>query len=401
MRTIVVATLFLPALAGAWGIDLILAGAVAGSEPVAPQAQPATPQTPPMTPQAQSVTPQPGALQEQPPAPTPPAAPQTQPVTPPAQPVIQKTQPVLIDRIAAVINQEIITLSEVQETVLQQAVALAATRGESKPRMGDAAFAAAALTPKALAQQLHRMVERRLQQQAAQQHGITVGEAELHQALEDIKTRNRFASDEALARALEAEDMTLEQYRQQLRSELLVAKVVNREVRSTIVISPEEMERYYHDHQNDFSMPERIKLRQIFLAAPASNAEEHAGKRAKAQSILEQLRNGAEFDQLARRYSDGPEAKEGGALGWFSPGTLTPQLDRVAFTLDKGQISDLIESPSGWHILKLEDREGHRQQTFDQVKEAVRARLQEQRAQERYEEWFGELRRNAYVDIRL
>jgi peptidyl-prolyl cis-trans isomerase SurA len=310
-------------------------------------------------------------------------------------------EPVIIDRIAAVVNRDVITLSDVQEAVLQQAVAVAAARGGSKPQAGDPAFAAGALTPEALSQQLHRLIDRRLQEQAAEQHGITVSEAELHQALEDIKTRNRFDSDRALATALAAEGLTVEQYRRQLRSELLAAKLVNREVRSTVVISPEEVRGYYDHHPEEFALPGRVKLRQIFFAAPAANAEEHANKRAKAQTVLEGLKGGADFDQMARRYSDSPEAKEGGSLGWFTPGTLMAQLDRIAFTLKDGQISDVIESPQGWHILKVEAREGHRQQTFEQAKETVHDRLMAERTQQRYEEWFLELRRSAYVDIRL
>jgi peptidyl-prolyl cis-trans isomerase SurA len=332
---------------------------------------------------------------------TEPAIPKTESAAPPAQPVIQKTQPVIIDRIAAVVNQEVITLSTVQEAVLQQAVTVAASRGGLQPQSGDPAFAAAVLTPQSLVQQLRRLIDRRLQQQAAEQHGIAVTDEELHQALEDIKTRNRFASDDDLAKALAAEGLTVDHYRQQLRAELVVAKLVNREVRSTVVISPEEVQHYYEQHPDEFSLPERVKLRQILVAAPAANAEEHASKRAKAQTVLEQLRSGAEFDQMARRFSDGPEAKEGGVLGWFAPGSLMPQLDRAAFTLQNGQITEVIESPLGWHILKLEEREGHRQQAFEPVKEAVHGRLMEQRIQQRYEEWFLELRRNAYVDIRL
>jgi peptidyl-prolyl cis-trans isomerase SurA len=364
--------------------------AIARAEPTGPQPETVTPQAEPAAPPAQP------EIQK-----TQPVIPQVQPAIPPVEPVIQKTQPVIIDRIAAVVNQDVITLSEVQEAVLQQAVAVAVSRGGPLPQPGDPNVAAAALTPQALSQQMRRLIERRLQQQAAEQHGITVTEAELRQALEDIKTRNRFASDEALAKALTAEGMTMEAYRQQLRTELLVAKLVNREVRSTVVVSMEEAQHYYDQHADDFSLPERVRLRQIFLAAPADNAEEHAGKRAKAQAILEQLRSGAEFDQLARRFSNGPEAKEGGLLGWFTPGSLMPQLDRAAFGLQNGQISDLIESPLGWHILKMEEREGHRRQPFESIKEAVHSRLMEQRTQERYEEWFLELRRNAYVDIRL
>lgn len=396
MRAIIIMMImvYLPGLVGAVPLfDITNARA----EPAASQAQPAPHPAQPVIPMTQPVVPQ-----------AQPVVPQATPVIPPAQPVIQTTQPVvpqakpvIIDRIAAVVNLDVITLSDVEEAVLQQAVAIAASRGGSRPQAGDPVFAAAALTPQALSLQLHRLVDRRLQEQDAEQHGITVTDAELHQALEDIKTRNRFASDEALATALATEGLTLEQYRRQLRSELLVAKLVNREVRSTVVISPEETRLYYDQHPEEFALPERVKLRQIFFASPSANAEDHADTRAKAQTVLEQLKNGADFDQMARRYSNGPEAKEGGELGWFTPGTLMAQLDRVAFTLQDGQISDLIESPQGWHILKMEAREGHRQQTFEQAQEKVHALLMEQRTQQRYEEWFLELRRNAYVDIRL
>jgi len=378
---------FLPGLVGAGplfdGANARAESPVAQTETAIPPAQPSIQVTQPGIPPAK------------------PVIPMTQPVIPQAQPVILQAQPVIIDRIAAVVNLDVITLSDVEEAVLQQAVAVAASRGGSRPQAGDPVFAAAALTSQALSQQLHRLVDRRLQEQDAEQHGITVTDAELHQALEDIKTRNRFASDEALATALAAEGLTLEQYRRQLRSELLVAKLVSREVRSTVVISPEEVRHYYDQHPEEFALPERVKLRQIFFAAPAANAEDHANAQAKAQTVLEQLKNGADFDQMARRYSNGPEAKEGGELGWFTPGSLMPQLDRIAFTVKDGQISDLIESPQGWHILKIESREGHRQETFEQAQEKVHALLMEQRTQQRYEEWFLELRRNAYVDIRL
>jgi peptidyl-prolyl cis-trans isomerase SurA len=360
-------------LSGLIGMGVLSHGAVALAEPSTPPGPPMLPMTEPAIPPANSMT----------------------------QPVVSQAKPVLIDRIAAVVNRDVITLSDVQEAVLQQAVAVAASRGVPRPQAGDPVFASAALTTRALSQQLHHLVDRRLQEQDAEQLGITVTDAELHQALEDIKTRNRFTSDEVLATALATEGLTLEQYRRQLRSELLVAKLVNREVRSTVVVSPEEVRAYYDQHPEEFALPERIRLRQIFFAAPAGNEEEHANARASAQAVLDELNNGADFAQMARRYSNGPEAKEGGELGWFTPGSLMPQMDRIAFTLKDGQISGLIDTPQGWHILKMEAREGHHQETFEQAREKVHGRLMEQRTQQRYEEWFLELRRNAYVDIRL
>jgi peptidyl-prolyl cis-trans isomerase SurA len=384
-------------LSGLTGMGLLGHGAVALAEPSALPVPPMVPMTEPAVPPAKPVNPQAKPINPQ----AKPINPQAKPINPMTQPVVPQAKPVLIDRIAAVVNRDIITLSDVQEAVLQQAVAVAAARGGSRPQAGDPVFASAALTSQALSQQLHRLIDRRLQEQDAEQLGITVTDAELHQALEDIKTRNRFTSDEALATALATEGLTLEQYRRQLRSELLVAKLVNREVRSTVVVSPEEVRVYYDQHPEEFALPERIRLRRIFFAAPAANEEEHANARANAQAVLDELNNGADFDQMARRYSNGPEAKEGGELGWFTPGSLMPQLDRIAFMLKDGQISGLIDTPQGWHILKMEAREGHHQETFEQAQEKVHARLMEQRTQERYEEWFLELRRNAYVDIRL
>ena len=302
-------------------------------------------------------------------------------------PVAPQAEPVLIDRIAAIVNREVITLSEVQEALLQQSA-------------GDAAVAERLLTPRALREQLRRLIDGRLQAQAAEQRGLTVTDLELGQAIGEIKSRNGFDSDEQFAAALATERMTLEQYRERLRREILTAKLINREVRAQVVVSDEELRDYYADHAGEFSLPERVKLRQIvFFSPPGSPAR--ADGRARVLDVLAQLRNGADFDQLARRYSEGPEAREGGELGWFSQGSLVGELDRAAFTLQDGQASEPIESPAGWHLLTVEAREGNQRRPFEQVKEALREQRLEEKIRQRYEEWFLELRQQAYVDIRL
>lgn len=304
--------------------------------------------------------------------------------------------PVVIDRIAAIVNKEVITLSDLQEALLQQASA-----GPGRPAAGDPAVAERVLTPQALQRELRRLIDHRLQVQAAEQHGLSVNDQELRQALEEIKSRNGFASDEQLSAALAAERLTLEEYRERLRREILTAKLVNREVRSRVVVSPGELRDYYTGHADEFSLPQRVKLRQIFLAAPAGDPALRDGKRTRGQELLKQLQDGADFALLARRYSDGPEAKEDGELGWFAPGSLMPELDAAAVTLKEGQLSGLIESPAGWHILRVEQREGSQQMPFEQAREALRERLMEEKLRQRYEEWALELRRKAYVDIRL
>ncbi|MEW6324836.1 MAG: peptidyl-prolyl cis-trans isomerase [Nitrospirota bacterium] len=301
-------------------------------------------------------------------------------------------EPVIIDRIAAVVNQDIITLSDVQEALLQPGAA----PGQLP---ADPAAAERRLTPEALQQQLRLLIEERLHAQAAEQRGLTVTELELGQALDDIKSRNQFTSDEQLAAALAAERLTLDQYRERLRREILVAKLVNREVRAHLVVSPEELRRYYDQHADEFSLPTRVKLRQIVFLAP-EDSPARVQKRTKALGVLEQLRNGADFERLARLHSDGPEAKDGGALGWFAQGALIPALDQAAFALPEGRVSELIETPAGYHLLVVEEREGRQKRPFEQVEQALRDRLLEEKMRRRYEEWTLELRRNAFVDIR-
>lgn len=307
-------------------------------------------------------------------------------------------EPVVIDRIAAIVNREVITLSDIEEALLKKGAPTVASPSSGRI---DPDAAAALLTPRALGRELHRLINRQLELQAAKQLGIAATDEELRQAIDDIKTRNHFTSDRELSTALAAEGLTLDQYREQLRTELTVAKLINREVRNSVVVSADDAHQYYVDHPDEFLRPGRVKLRQIFIAAPAADSSTRATQRAKAQAALAQLQSGGDFAQLARRYSDGADAKDGGDIGWFAKGALMPQLDQVAFALHRGESSGLIESPAGWHILKVDDQEALRQEPFDAVKAAILERLMESKVRRRYEEWFLELRHDAYVDIRL
>lgn len=315
---------------------------------------------------------------------------------PPGLPAV-RAESLIIDRIAAVVNGDIITLSEVQEAVLQQANGRLIGSGTAVSQE----TAAATLTRGALLPQLRQLINRRLELQEAKRLGVESSETELTQALDDIKRRNSFSSDAELERALAAEGLTLARYREQLREELVVAKLLNREVRGRAIVPPEEARDYYDTHRQEFVLPSRVRLRQIFLAAPIDQPVVHQQRRIQAQAAWEQLRGGADFGQQARLLSDGPEAADGGELGWFQPGTLMPELDRVAFSLSAGQTSEVIESSVGWHILKVEEQEGHREQPFDEVKESVSQRLLDGKARQLHETWFLELRERAYVDIRL
>jgi peptidyl-prolyl cis-trans isomerase C len=155
-----------------------------------------------------------------------------------------------------------------------------------------------------------------------------------------------------------------------------------------VSISEKDLRNYYKAHLREFQSPEQIKIRQIVV-----ETEEAAGK------ILETLEAGAEFEKIAREKSLGATAQSGGELGWFGRGRLDPSLERAGFTLKKGEISDIIKTPSGSHLIKLEDKRSARQQSFSEVRNRIKQRLQERKQKEIKEQKRRELEQRYGVRI--
>jgi parvulin-like peptidyl-prolyl isomerase len=297
----------------------------------------------------------------------------------------------IIDRIVATVNAEIITISELDEfvdTILDQ----------YKARFEE--FELSQKINQARADVLNQMVNDRLIQQEARRRQIKVGEAEVDQAIGRLETR--FSSKEEFEEAMLAQDTTLEDLKEKYKSELMVMKLMNEEVRSKVSVSQDEVEAYYDEHKDQMREPEEIKVRHILIKATDQDTNEARQEALElAKRLLAELRAGADFAQLAREYSQCPSAPNGGDLGFFSRGQMVTEFEDTAFRLKVGEISDVVQTRFGYHIIKLEGRKASAPKEFSEVSSEIREKLLRQKTQERLERWIKELRDKADIEIKL
>lgn len=227
--------------------------------------------------------------------------------------------------------------------------------------------------------------------------GVTVADQELEEAYQRRNEMVQF--DFFLVRpesfeALVAEEVSVEEVRAHYEKDPSVYRLPERrrisyllldteQIRDSLEIPEERLRVAYEERLDEFTVPEQIRVRHIlFRVPPDANEEEVEQIRRRALVVLEEARSGADFAELARRHSDDPSASAGGDLGWFGRGRMTPEFEEAAFALDEGEISDLVRSPFGFHIIRLE---GHREgqvQPFEDVRGQLEQRLAWDRAEE-------------------
>jgi parvulin-like peptidyl-prolyl isomerase len=167
-----------------------------------------------------------------------------------------------------------------------------------------------------------------------------------------------------------------------------------------VVVSEDEISTYYQEHAADYEKPERIYLRQIFLRVQGGDAE-RAQARAKLQSLRDEIVAGTAFADLAKLHSQGPEAAEGGAYGWQQHGDFDEPIDSAAFALPAGGLSEVIDSPFGVHLLKVDQHEQAGAATIDEVRLDIEKILREKAAKKKYNTWLSDLRKRSRVRIFL
>ncbi|MFQ5656783.1 MAG: peptidylprolyl isomerase [Candidatus Methylomirabilales bacterium] len=298
----------------------------------------------------------------------------------------------LIDKVVAVVNDDVITLSQLQ----QEGKPLIDRIREESGAQGDEA-------QKEITQRqiLDALILRRLQLQEAQKENVVVSDEEVAATIERVKEQNRVRSDAEFAQALAQQNLTLEDFKTKIREQLVVDRLLIRKVRSTVVISDEEITRYYHDHAAEYRQPATVRLRHILIGlAENPSSEAVAQARTRATEVFEKLKNGADFAKAAAEYSDGAAAKEGGDLGTIRKGELHPALESAAFSLEPGGISDVIQTPAGFNIIKVEERMGGDVPT-GKVKEQIRQLLFREKFEKGLDAYLAELKEKAYIEVRL
>ncbi|HEY8515814.1 MAG TPA: peptidylprolyl isomerase [Candidatus Binatia bacterium] len=231
--------------------------------------------------------------------------------------------------------------------------------------------------------------------------GVGVSNEEVNAYIEQIKKQNNL-DDAKLAAALEQQGLTMESYRAQVRKEIQRSQLLARNVRSQVNITPEQIQKYYDEHKEQFSEADAVTVRHIFFTIPQEGGQaaiEQLGQ--KAQRAYERLQKGEPFAQVARDMSESPDASQGGMLGTLKRGQMRPELEQVAFSLRKGQYSQPIQSPFGLHILYIEDRQLGTSVPLEEVQDKIRERLYAQAVEQRFQEWVTEdLRKGHSVVIK-
>ena len=246
---------------------------------------------------------------------------------------------------------------------------------------------------------LRDLIDQQLLAQRGKDEGISV-EADVIKQLDEVRKQNNLASLDDLEKAVEGEGLSWDEYKSQFRTRLLTQEVIHREMGSRIIIGHDEVKQYYDAHQKDFVKPEQVELAEIFLDTKDKSPQEIEAIEQKANDYRNRVLKGEEFSEIAKRYSEGSTKDKGGTLGTFEPGQLSKQLEDIVFKMDKGQITEVIQTKTGFEILKVVDHFQAGLQPVAKVENEIMNRIYLQKMQPQMREYLAQLREESYVTVK-
>ncbi|MFP5250434.1 MAG: peptidylprolyl isomerase, partial [Acidobacteriota bacterium] len=251
---------------------------------------------------------------------------------------------------------------------------------------------------------LRSLIDQQLWLSKGKQLGIT-GDTELIKRLDDIRKQYHLASMEDLEKAAQQQGVSFEDFKQNIRNQIITQDVMRQEVGARIQVTPGEARQYYEQHQQDYMQPESVHLSEILISTGKPEADgaddpaKVAAAKAKAEDIEARLNAGGDFAQLARSFSDGPTAASGGDLGQFRRGALAKALEDQTFDLKAGQWTQPIRTRQGWIILKVTQHTTGGVQPFDQVQQQVEEALYMSQMEPAIRAYLTQMRTEAFIDI--
>ena len=290
----------------------------------------------------------------------------------------------IVERIIARVNNEIITQRayEQEQEKLRQQLAEQYSGAELEAQIKEQS--------KNL---LRDLIDQSLMVQKAKDDDINV-ETDVVKELDGIRKKNNLATLEDLETAIEKDGMNYEDYKDQIRRNLLMREVIGREVGSRILLSRDDARKFYEAHKKEFESPGMVRLGQILVSTEKRKPEE-AEKR--ANDALAELKAGQRFAEIAKKYSDGPAAEQGGDVGFMKEGSLAPDIAALVAKLDINEFSNPIQTKYGYIILKVLERYSPGIPKFEEVEQRVNEVLYDQRMQPDLREYLKRLRKESYI----
>ena len=301
----------------------------------------------------------------------------------------------VVERIVAVVGNEIVLLSELEDRVRPMMRQL--------NQIKDKTMRAQRLD-EVRRQMLDMMIDEKLIALQGTRLKLNVEDKDLERAVADVMSKNNLTRKE-LEEALAQEGKTITGYKQQiLKPQLMRLRVLNVAVRSRVSVSQDEIKALYQQNLRKLGVETKVRARHIFVTVPeGADAAETAKRKARAVELLRRVKaKGADFAAIAKETSDDPVTKEdGGDLRYFGRGTLPSNIEEVVFALKKGEIRGPLRTERGFHIVKLEDRKESSARSLDEVKGQLRQTLYGQKMENATKSWLGELRKKTHIDLRL
>lgn len=297
----------------------------------------------------------------------------------------------LVDRVVAVVNDDLITLSELEE---EAAPTIAKIKAEAPASQVDDAI------KKARLEILRGMIDHKLLLQRAADRQIEVSDAEVNSAMDNIMEQNNLTKEQFLQQ-LAAMGVSEEKYRVSLHDQILRSRLLAYEIKSKVVITNEQIEAYYRDKYIQNDVPDGYHILQFgsgWEDKGRSATQEEALKR--ADQLREMIISGENFNDIAKNYSDLPSGADGGDIGTFKKNELADYMWQAIKDLHPGEVSPVIETPAGYQFFKLLSKSSDgviAQAPLENVKEEIRAKLYDQELKKKFEYWVKELRENSYI----
>lgn len=297
----------------------------------------------------------------------------------------------VVDRVVAVVNQEIITLSEVEKWIASQKEEIVAEdRLEKQGQMQ-------ALCRKAL----DKLIDEKLIDQEAKKSGVKVSSKEIEATVEEVKRQNAI-TQEGLEKALAAEGLTLETYKKQIEKNLQRQRLIHWSVKIEEKTGEKDLRGFYQENISRYRTNETYRPAMILFIVPkGASPDEVREIRKKCQSVLEKIKKGDDFGEMALLYSEDGSNKARGDLGYFRKGELLPVFEREALRLKVGEVSGIIRTEFGFHIIKLLDRRGASPLPYEEVSERVKADYYNAEMEKAFRQFLSKLKEKAVIEIKL
>jgi parvulin-like peptidyl-prolyl isomerase len=300
----------------------------------------------------------------------------------------------VVDRIIAVVNDDIITLYEFNAAFEPYLKNIENTyKGNDKEtviKQTRSAF-------------LQRLIDNILIEQEGKKSGtgIIVKDEEVMDVIRDIMTKQKLSMQDFL-KNLAKEGNSLDSVKKEIRTQMMRARLLRREIKSKVIVTDEEIGEYYNKNRQDYEGKETVRIKQLLLLIPPNADSAAIAKvRTGAMQLHKRVMAGESFDLLIVKYSQGPAAAQGGDVGFVGRGTIIPEVEKVAFSLPVGQISEVIESSVGFHIIQVVDKKGAGLKPITAVREEIKTKIEDEKLDKKFEEWIASIRAKAHIEVKL